>query len=183
MSWGSYILKMVNGPTCEYPAWFGIHYLGRPLPEFELLDSVMPSASSPCHFLILFNETSCAIPDKIIWVESASKARDLASRSLPLLSEYRCVNLSHQETYTKLCQLLLDPSGQWEEGSSRRKEAFDCAEKLGDYCFGLAKHLTTRGLVGGRLNLEGGTLAVNASEQKVTTYRFCLPVQKADFQF
>ena len=181
MSVGRFFSKLIIGPICERSDRYGRHYLPDVLPQIEISPIVFPLSSSACHFLILFDESEPGRPSKVIWTSSAEEAQDLACHLLPLSSQYRCEKLSYQETYSKLAELLLEPFGQWEKGSMIRKEAFDCAERLGHYCLSTAEHLTKRGLVRGQ-HIEGGPLALNDLERKVSLTRQSLHSQ-ADFWF
>lgn len=171
MTWRQYLLKKLIGPTCdalERISMLAVAWrVGAPV---NILHSVPSSLASPSHFVVLIDELSHEKPSKIIWVESAQKAQDIAFQSLPLLSTCHSYTLSYQESYFRLLQLLLDPSTSWEEGSTCRKEAFDCAERLADYWLDTTADLSTMGLVnpGG---LHGGSLAMSDTERKASTSR------------
>ena len=136
----------------------------------DILNSVPSSLVSPSHFVVLFDELSHEKPSQIIWVESAQKAQDIAFQSLPLLSTCHSYTLSYQESYFRLFELLLDASTSWEEGSTCRKEAFNCAERLADYWLDTASDLGEMGLVN-RVGLHGGSFAMNDTERKASTSR------------
>ena len=136
----------------------------------DILSSVPSALLSPSYFVVLFDELSHEKPSRIIWVESAQKAQDIAFRSLPLLSACRSYTLSYQESYFRLLELLLDASTSWEEGSTCRKEAFDCAEKLADYWLDTTGDLDKVGLVNSG-GLHGGSFAMSDTERKASTSR------------